>query len=524
MRRWWGGSPERATRTEDGSSDQNQMTQTAQPGRWADKMRAMPSTTPVRSPARRLFCNRTLNLRSIRAIGYDMDYTLVHYRVEDWETAAYEHLRRRLAALGWPVESLRFDPRMVIRGLVVDTERGNLLKCNRFGFVKQAMHGTRPLELAETRREYARTIVDLAEGRWHFLNSLFALSEACMYAQLVEMLDARALPGVMGYADLHRRVRQETDAAHVEGKLKAQILSDPARYVEPDPETALALLDQKHAGKKLLLVTNSEWPYTAAMMSHAFDPYLPKMTWRELFDVVIVGARKPEFFTTRNPFFEVVTPDGLLRPALELKPGAAYVGGSAREVERHLGFSGDEILYVGDHMFGDVRVTKDVLRWRTALILREIEDEVAALEGFLPTEAQLVSRMEEKEKLEQRVCELKLLVQRQRTGYGPGGGDEEKLQAELTELRARLAQLDAEIGPMAKAASELFNTRWGLLTRAGNDKSHLARQIEQYADLYTSRVSNFLSATPFAYLRSRRGSLPHDPAVPGASPVTVSTP
>ncbi len=28
--------------------------------------------------SRRVYCNRTLNLRSIRAIGYDMDYTLVH--------------------------------------------------------------------------------------------------------------------------------------------------------------------------------------------------------------------------------------------------------------------------------------------------------------------------------------------------------------------------------------------------------------------------------------------------------------
>jgi hypothetical protein len=33
--------------------------------------------------------------------------------------------------------------------------------------------------------------------------------------------------------------------------------------------------------------------------------------------------------------------------------------------------------------------------------------------------------------------------------------------------------------------------------------------------VYTSRVSNFLHATPYVYLRSPRGSLPHDPAGPG---------
>ena len=80
----------------------------------------------------------------------------------------------------------------------------------------------------------------------------------------------------------------------------------------------------------------------------------------------------------------------------------------------------------------------------------------------------------------------------------------------MSALRERLVALDARIGPLAKASSELVNTRWGLLLRTGNDKSHLARQLERYADIYTSRVSNLLAVTPFAYLRSPRGSLPHD--------------
>jgi 5'-nucleotidase len=54
------------------------------------------------------------------------------------------------------------------------------------------------------------------------------------------------------------------------------------------------------------------------------------------------------------------------------------------------------------------------------------------------------------------------------------------------------------------------NPTWGPLMRAGNDKSLFARQVERYADIYTSRVSNFLAQTPFAYLRAARGSLPHD--------------
>ena len=38
---------------------------------------------PPPDRTRQIFCNRTLNLRAIKAIGYDMDYTLIHYRVDE---------------------------------------------------------------------------------------------------------------------------------------------------------------------------------------------------------------------------------------------------------------------------------------------------------------------------------------------------------------------------------------------------------------------------------------------------------
>ena len=62
------------------------------------------------------------------------------------------------------------------------------------------------------------------------------------------------------------------DATHMEGALKAEILADPERFVVLDPETPLALLDQRDAGKKLLLITNSEWGYTRAMMQLRLRP------------------------------------------------------------------------------------------------------------------------------------------------------------------------------------------------------------------------------------------------------------
>lgn len=466
--------------------------------------------------ARKIYCNRTLNMRSIRAIGYDMDYTLIHYKVEEWERRAYEYLKEQFLAEGWPVAHLQFDAQMVCRGLIVDTEKGNLLKANRFGFVKRATHGTHILNFDEQRKEYSRVIIDLAEKRWVFLNTLFSLSEGCMFAQLVDLLDERKLPAVIGYLELYHKVRQMIDDAHMEGRLKAEIIANPDRFVIKEPEAALALLDQHYAGKKLMLITNSEWTYTAPMMSYAFDPYLPKgMTWRDLFDVIIVSARKPAFFTTDSPFFEVMTDTGYLRPMTSrvLKSGTVYLGGSARAVETHLGLSGDEILYVGDHMFGDVQVTKDVLRWRTALVLRELEDEVVAVASFREQEEKLALLMTDKEELETQMSQLRVQMQRIKEKYGPADrAKPDELQLEYDRLRAEHAKLDQAIAPIAKAAGELYNPSWGLLMRAGNDKSKLAYRVERYADIYTSRVSNFLYATPYIYLRSPRGSLPHDPS------------
>jgi len=478
---------------------------------------AVPLPAPPRS--RGVFCNRTLNFRSLHAIGYDMDYTLVNYRVDVFERQVFEFARERFLEQGWPVQSLVFDPGMVARGLVIDTLLGNVVKANRFGLVRRAQHGTAPLGFGDQRVAYADTQVDLSESRWVFLNTLFSLSEGCLYAQLVDLLDQHKLPAVMGYRELYGRVRDVVDAQHMEGRLKAEIVLRPEACVVLDPETPLTLLDQRHAGKKLLLITNSDWNFSSAMMTYSFDRFLPPgMTWRDLFDLVIVGARKPEFFTSRAPFFEVVTEDGLLRPTNgPLQPGVAYLGGSAVQVERDLGMSGDEILYVGDHMFGDVHVSKSALRWRTALILRELEAEVEALEAFKGAERTLAGRMAEKERLEAEFSSTRLALQRLRDGYGPQDADPlPQLEARLQELRGQLLPLDSEIAPLARAATELTNSRWGLLTRAGNDKSHLARQVERYADVYTSRVSNFLQATPFVYLRSPRGSLPHDPTTPMA--------
>jgi HAD superfamily 5'-nucleotidase-like hydrolase len=467
---------------------------------------------------RSIFTNRTLNMRSIQAIGYDMDYTLIHYDVKRWELAMYEYLKRKLLEFDWPVEDLEHVPEIIIRGLVIDKKFGNIVKPNRFGYVKRAFHGTKPLDFDSMRKVYSRTTVDIRENRWLLLTTLFDIPIACMYSQLVDKLDRNEFPEVMGYADLAERMITNLDTAYFEGMLKDEILKDPARYVVEDTDTSLTLLDQKHAGKKLLLITNSEWEFVSGLMTFTFDPQLQNgMTWRDLFDMVIVSAGKPNFFIREQPAFEVVTEDGLLRPVSgSLKEGSIYVGGHAKLVEEAFGLQGSQIMYIGDHVESDVHVSKSILRWRTGLVLRELEEELACLCEFHDQQAELTFMMGQKATLEQKQVQLKVYIQRIKGGYGPKAPLlMEELNRQMNDLTQKISTLDERIKPLAKAAQEIFNPHWGLLTRAGFDKSYLARQLERYADVYMSRVSNLLYQTPFAYLRSTRSSLPHDGGIIG---------
>jgi HAD superfamily 5'-nucleotidase-like hydrolase len=379
-----------------------------------------------------------------------MDYTLIQYRTHQWEERAYECAKRQLEKRGWPVAELRFDIDLVIPGLAIDTELGNIVKPNRFGYIKRACHGTQMLDFDTQRRTYSRVHVEPEVSRWVPLNTLFSLSRACIYAQLVDLLEANALSGVKGYLELYRIVTASLDQAHMEGELKEEIAADPARFVELDQELPQTLVDLKQAGKKLLLITNAEWPYTQAMMSFAFDHMLPSATtWRELFDLIFVSARKPYFFSQRNPVFEVVEQSGLLRPVVgPVRDGRVYLGGSAGLVEDQLELSGDEILYVGDHILTDVHASKTLLRWRTALVVPELETELAALAAFAPDQAAIDELMATKEQKEQEQANLRLQLQRR---SGKPATEQERstkqLRRDLDAVRAELVELVRLISP-----------------------------------------------------------------------------
>ena len=481
------------------------------------------SSYPGGMPQRAVFCTRTLNLRSIEAIGLDMDYTLVDYDVDAWEGRAYEFALRSLARRGVPTQGLEIDKDLVIRGLIIDTRHGNIVKTDRFGFVKRAMHGTTRMSAAEVRTRYGRELVNLKdEGRWVFLNTFFSVSEAVLYAQLVDRLDSGAIERTVcprAYDALYALVKEAVFDAHIEGTLKQEIMENPSRFVRaPDPELPQTLIDQRQAGKTLMLITNSDFKYTATVMKCALGS-----EWKTFFDIIIVNARKPDFWNSNAQLYEIVSEDGLMRPVQKLTRqsdrGKVFSGGSAKQVQDALGVPGSSILYVGDHIYTDAAMAKLQFSWRTCLILRELEAEVEALASGRAHRQRLKGLLDKKERI--GFCFNRIRLERQRILTRPKEEDRQLAAADvdrvenfnrvLAELLAVMSALDDEIAPAIERDGHHFNKIWGHLCRAGaNDRSQLLKQIEKYADLYTSKVSNLGLYSPFMYWRSPPVSMNHD--------------
>jgi len=476
---------------------------------------------------RQIFVNRNTRMSEIEVVGFDMDYTLGTYRLRRIEELSYEMtLARLISVVGYPkgLASLTYDHAFVMRGLVVDKDYGNLFKSDRFNHVGRCYHGRQPLDPKVWRKLYRDTKFRVAAPRFAWIDTLFALPEAALYAQIIELLESKGQ--AIDYAKLYEDIRHAIDEVHRDGTLKARILARIEDFVAPDPELGPALHKLRSSGKKLFLLTNSLLDYTDSVMSHVLDGRLPEYpSWRNYFDVIVVGAQKPRFFSERTPFFETSGAGGAggagagaaaPEPADSLERGKVYEGGNLVDFERLLKISGDRILYVGDHIYGDILRSKKSSLWRTCMIVEELESELVYTEAHADEIRQLAAsemlRARLDDALSQRKLQLNLLDKRLAKGDVSAEAERRDQKLELEKLRRAAKELDTEIETLANRVENGANKNWGLLFKEGNENSRFGEQIEDYACLYTSRVSNFLAYSPMQYFRAPRAAMAHERA------------
>jgi 5'-nucleotidase len=487
--------------------------------------------------ARRIFVNRNLRLDRIEAVGFDMDYTLAVYHPTRIEALAYRLTAEVLVReKGYPraVLDLVYEADSVIRGLVVDKELGNIFKMDRHYHVTRVHHGRRPLSKEERIRYYRKQKIRLGSSRYVWVDTLFSLPEAALYADLVDLLDARSAGGApVDYGALYDDVREAIDQVHRDGSLKRVVRERLAEYIRKEPQIGATLHKLRSSGKKLFVLTNSFWPYTDAVMGYLLDGVLPEYpSWRGYFDLVIVGAQKPAFFGERRPFRTVDPETGeATEEAARIEQGGIYEGGNLRDLETDIGWAGDGVLYVGDHIYGDILRTKRSGMWRTAMVVQEIEAEVSYAEARAEDFGRLFHLEDLRLRIDEEIGVQKALlaeIERRMAGREtsrlasgerrlpppPPGGDLEAhhkaCRADLEQLRAGLKAVLAQIDALRAVLDRGAHPHWGMLFKEGHENSRFGDQVEAYACLYTSRVSNLLAYSPTRYFRSRPGGMPHE--------------
>ncbi len=566
--------------------------------------RASPSPSTYAVPvASRIFCNRSLNMSAIAAVGFDMDYTLAMYKPETFEKLAYAETKKKLVDVyGYPSEvlELEYDHAYMVRGLVVDKTRGNVLKMDRHKYVKVARHGFEPLSTESRIETYCATSAkaDQFSGpEYANVDTLFALGETYLFCQLVELKERYVREGVLNertddettddetkarkrvlaskpFAKMYDEIRASVDLCHRDGTLKRAVAEDPGLYIHADKELVPMLRALRASGKKVFLLTNSLWDFTNVVMNFLVADRVGEektVEWTELFDAVITGACKPGFFENeRAAVFEVDVETSGLRNTDDgapmapigaseaedapfaglasfskkntgggkkespepLSPARAYQGGSYRHLHAMLGVSsGNQILYVGDHIYGDVMRSKKTLGWRTMLVVPELAHELRCLEEAEARGAgEAIRALRRERDALSDAAQLRMwraFVTRDasiESGAGWSSGTALNSEPTVFSEGARAAAADPELFSLASRAAEAkarhrektrelhatFHPVWGQLMKAGSQNSRFAHQLERYACLYTSHARNLVAYSPQKTHRGQSDFMPHD--------------
>ncbi|XP_039217672.1 cytosolic purine 5'-nucleotidase isoform X1 [Crotalus tigris] len=464
-------------------------------------------TTPI--TGRLVFVNRSLAMEKIKCFGFDMDYTLAVYKSPEYESLGFDLTVERLVSIGYPQEMLSFvyDPTFPTRGLVFDSLYGNLLKVDAYGNILVCAHGFNFMRGPEIREQYPNKFIQRDDtDRFHILNTLFNLPETYLLACLIDFFtncdryvscETGFKEGdlFMSFRSMFQDVRDAVDWVHYKGSLKEKTVENLYKYVVKDGKLPLLLSRMNEVGK-VFLVTNSDYKYTDKIMTYLFDfPHGPKpgsshRLWQSYFDLILVDARKPLFFGEGTVLRQVDTVTGKLKIGTYTGPlqhGIVYSGGSSDTICDLLGAKGKDILYIGDHIFGDILKSKKRQGWRTFLVIPELAQEL-----HVWTDKSCL--FEELQSLDIFLAEL--------YKHLDSSSNE---RPDISSIQRRIKKVTHDM--------DMCYGMMGSLFRSGSRQTLFASQVMRYADLYAASFINLLYY-PFSYLfRAAHVLMPHESTV-----------
>lgn len=477
-----------------------------------------------------VFCNRELKLSNLKAIGFDMDYTLVQYQQPEFDRLAFDGAKEKLVKkLGYPKEVLDFEynHERWARGLIIDTERGNFLKIDRHKYVRVAYHGMEKISSKTRKVLYSKNfnkVESFSESHYVNVDTLFQFVDAHLFARLIELKDNgdHDFLDLKTYGEIYRQIRESVDLCHRDGVIKDEVARNPEKYIVLDKGMIPMLRRYKKDELKLFLLTNSYWEYTQTAMNYLYHgkkvdvDKQKKNEWLKLFDLVIAGSCKPAFML--DPYlqlFRVNMRDGSLKntdgvyemKALTngtkdfLKIGSVFQGGNWQHLHEMMGIrSGDEILYVGDHLFADVLRSKRTLGWRSLFIMPELEKEMRVFAQTLPLRQNITYLRRLREELGHKAEEIRRTEDT----------DDNSVQKLLQEMEDDDSVIKATLSPLVQQWHRNFHPLWGAMFNSGYQDSRFSFFVQNYSCLYTSRASNLGLVSTRKSFRTVLETVPND--------------
>ena len=402
----------------------------------------------------RVFSNRRIDWSRIKAVGFDLDHSLVNYH-DALHEMTVECVLERLAAprYGYPKTlDFEYQESFGMRGLVVDESDGAILKLDSHRVVDRAILGNHRLTRNEIDDRYhgASLKVDWSGGDFTHLPDATALPLVHLLPHLLTREKAHGRTFKVMWDDLVLALTDVVNEAgpdpdhETKGMQRKRATANPEKYVRYDPETVPMLEALRQAGRKTFLVSNSEWAWVDAMARQG----LGREDWWSLFDFVIVKARKPRFFSEGTPASRV-----------DVAGGPQVIrGGSRRDVEERVAGRGEQILFVCDYLAEETIPARNI-GWHSVMVVPELEEEGRQAQQAAQTRAEL---------------------QRERSG----------LLAKGHSARSRIVELSKTIRELDQVVDEAGRSPWGSFFRTGTTESYFVSEMLRSACGYTSRASH----------------------------------
>jgi len=450
-------------------------------------------------PQTQVFSNADCALQHIKHYGFDYDFTLATYNKE-LPILIYDLAKSHLVEkLGYPSEvaDLEYDPKFAIRGLHIDKETGLLIKLDQYNKIFTPIYrGRTPVTTAETVREYGglRVSRSYVQKNLHMMKDLFALPEACLYADVLDLLIHTNQSFVPSYvvSDIRRAIgfTHETELLH------KTIARNPAKFLDPNPDLVKYLMRLRSAERSVFLLTNSPFYFVDAGMRYLIGDQLQELnlpSWTHLFDVVVVNAQKPGFYHSTHKFRKMNADGSLsLQPVEAFERGEVYTGGGLDEFHRLTGYRESNVIYMGDQIYSDLVEPQRATQWKTAAIIKELSHEVTRMNelGFREDLASLLF-------VERLVSEAQVHPELEEII--------EWLKTERSQLRIKL--------------KHAVNGYFGSTFRTSTARTAFFYNVGRYADIYTSSVNNFLNFPVDYCFYASRSFFPHEARL--SSPETI---